>query len=87
VLSTIKYFADEYREHIESGICRAGVCRALVTYEIDAQACTGCLRCIKPCPSGAISGERKQPHKIDPEKCEKCGICLEECEFDAVIRK
>jgi NADH:ubiquinone oxidoreductase subunit F (NADH-binding) len=87
VLSTIKYFADEYREHIESGTCRAGVCRALVTYEIDAQACTGCLRCIKSCPSGAISGEKKEPHKIDPEKCEKCGICLEECEFDAVIRK
>jgi NADH:ubiquinone oxidoreductase subunit F (NADH-binding)/NADH:ubiquinone oxidoreductase subunit E/Pyruvate/2-oxoacid:ferredoxin oxidoreductase delta subunit len=87
ILSTVRYFNEEYREHIEQGICRAGVCRALVTYEIDAQACTGCLRCIKPCPSGAISGERKQPHKIDPEKCEKCGICLEECEFDAVIRK
>jgi NADH-quinone oxidoreductase subunit F len=87
VLSTVKYFAEEYREHILDGKCRAGVCRALVTYEIDAEACTGCLRCLKACPSGAVSGEKKEPHAIDTDKCEKCGICLEECEFDAVIRK
>jgi NADH:ubiquinone oxidoreductase subunit F (NADH-binding) len=87
VLSTIRYFADEYREHIESKKCRAGVCRAFVTYEIDAEACTGCLRCLKACPSRAISGEKKQPHSIDIAMCTKCGICLEECEFDAVVRK
>jgi len=87
VLSTVKYFAEEYREHVESRKCRAGVCRALVTYEIDAEACTGCLRCLKACPSKAISGEKKMAHTIDTSLCEKCGICLEECEFDAVVRK
>jgi NADH-quinone oxidoreductase subunit F len=87
VLSTVKYFNEEYREHILENKCRAGVCRALVTYEIDPAACTGCLRCQKECPSGAIQGEKKEPHTIDTDKCEKCGICFEVCELDAVLRK
>jgi len=87
VLSTVKYFTEEYREHIEQKKCRAGVCRALVTYGIDPEACTGCVRCMKACSTGAISGEKKEPHTIDQLKCEKCGICLEVCEFGAVVRK
>jgi len=87
VLSTIRYFNDEYREHIEQKKCRAGVCKALVTYGIDAPLCNGCTRCVKACPTGAISGEKKKPHSIDVSKCEKCGICYEVCEFEAVIRK
>ncbi len=87
VLSTIRYFAEEYREHVEEKRCRAGVCRALISYSIDPETCTGCVRCLKQCPSGVITGEKKQPHEIDPAKCDRCGICMEVCEFDAVIRK
>jgi NADH:ubiquinone oxidoreductase subunit F (NADH-binding)/NADH:ubiquinone oxidoreductase subunit E/NAD-dependent dihydropyrimidine dehydrogenase PreA subunit len=86
VLSTVKYFAEEYREHILQKRCRAGVCRALIRYSIDQAACTGCVRCLKACPSEAISGEKKEPHVIDQAKCDKCGICLEVCEFCAVTR-
>ncbi|MDI6830903.1 MAG: NADH-ubiquinone oxidoreductase-F iron-sulfur binding region domain-containing protein [Actinomycetota bacterium] len=87
VLSTIRYFEDEYRAHIEEGRCPAGACKALVSYEIDPEACTGCLKCLKSCPVGAISGERKKPHSIDQSRCEKCGVCLEVCKYDAVTRK
>jgi len=87
VLSTIRYFRDEYLEHIEQKKCRAGVCKALVEYRIDAGACTGCLRCGKECPVGAITGDKKEPHSIDREKCEKCGICYEVCEQGAVVRE
>jgi len=87
VLSTIRYFEDEYRAHIEEGRCPAGACKALVSYEIDPEACTGCLKCLKSCPVGAISGEKKKPHSIDQSRCEKCGICLEVCKYDAVTRK
>ena len=87
VLSTIRYFKDEYHEHIDQKLCRAGVCRALITYAIDTSACTGCVRCLKACPSQAISGEKKVPHSIEVSRCEKCGICFDICEFDAVVRK
>lgn len=87
VLSTLRYFGDEYREHIKEGRCRAGVCKPLISFSIDPEKCTGCMRCRKSCPVGAISGKKKEAHSIDPEKCEKCGICLEVCEYDAVIRK
>ncbi|MCJ7745519.1 MAG: SLBB domain-containing protein [Actinobacteria bacterium] len=87
VLSTIKYFKDEYSEHIVEKHCRAGVCKALISYEIDPETCNGCVRCIISCPTQAISGEKRKPHTIDVTKCEKCGICFEICEFDAVVRK
>jgi len=84
VLSTIKYFRDEYEEHIKEGKCRAGVCKALVTYSIDPENCTGCRACALACPVEAITGEKKKTHVIDTEKCIKCGICFESCNFDAV---
>jgi len=86
VLSTIRYFNDEYREHIEQGKCRAGVCKSLVTYAIDEATCNGCTLCARRCPTSAITGEKKEPHKIDISLCEKCGICYEVCESDAVRR-
>jgi len=83
VLSTIKYFRDEYLEHIEQKRCRAGVCKELITYTI-LETCTGCGACRKPCPTGAISGAIKELHVIDQALCIKCGICYEVCKFDAV---
>ncbi len=87
VLSTIRYFEDEYRAHILEHKCPAGACRELITFEIDPEACTGCMKCLKSCPVGAVTGEKKEPHSIDQSRCEKCGICLEVCKYDAVIRK
>jgi NADH:ubiquinone oxidoreductase subunit F (NADH-binding)/NAD-dependent dihydropyrimidine dehydrogenase PreA subunit/(2Fe-2S) ferredoxin len=87
VLSTIKYFRQEYDAHIRDKRCPAGVCSELITYSIDPEQCTGCGRCVKACPAEAIVGEKKQPHSLDPEKCIKCGSCFEVCKFDAVIRQ
>jgi NADH:ubiquinone oxidoreductase subunit F (NADH-binding)/(2Fe-2S) ferredoxin/Pyruvate/2-oxoacid:ferredoxin oxidoreductase delta subunit len=84
VLSTLRYFRDEYEAHIFDKKCPAGVCRALIEYYIDPEACTGCGACIRPCPEGAISGEKKQPHVINLELCIKCGACRDTCRFDAV---
>jgi NADH:ubiquinone oxidoreductase subunit F (NADH-binding)/Pyruvate/2-oxoacid:ferredoxin oxidoreductase delta subunit len=84
VLSTIKYFRDEYDAHIRDKKCPAGVCKALITYSIDPEECTGCGLCVKKCPQGCITGERKEPHEIDTTKCIKCGICRDVCTFDAV---
>jgi len=83
VLSTLRYFRDEYEEHIEEKKCRGGVCKSLIRYTINDQ-CTGCHVCFKRCPVDAITGEVKEMHTIDPEKCIKCGICYEVCKFDAV---
>ncbi|HOX24239.1 MAG TPA: NAD(P)H-dependent oxidoreductase subunit E [Candidatus Krumholzibacteria bacterium] len=83
VLSTLKYFREEYLEHIRDRRCRAGVCKPLIAYTI-LDTCTGCLACVKPCPTGAISGVKKQVHVIDQDLCIKCGICHEVCKFDAV---
>jgi len=84
VLSTIRYFRDEYNAHIRAKRCPAKVCKNLITFTINDQKCIGCGRCVKVCPQEAISGKKKQPHKIDAEKCEKCGICVENCKFEAI---
>jgi NADH-quinone oxidoreductase subunit F len=85
VLSTIRYFRDEYEAHIRDKKCPAGVCKALITYRIDPEICNGCHLCFKPCPTGAITGEKKQLHTLDQDKCIQCGACYEICKIDAVI--
>jgi NADH-quinone oxidoreductase subunit F len=85
VLSTLRYFHDEYEAHIFDKKCPAGVCRALIEYYIDPQTCTGCGACVRPCPQEAISGEKKQPHTINVELCIKCGVCRDTCRFNAVF--
>ena len=87
VLSTLRYFKDEYLEHIEHKRCPAGKCRNLVRYEIDPAKCKGCTLCSRKCPAGAISGELKKPHSIDPAKCVKCGACYAACKFGAISKK
>ncbi len=84
VLSTIRYFRDEYLEHIRDKRCRAGVCKELTEFYIDADACTGCGLCKKVCAPAAITGEMKKSHVIDREKCIKCGNCIDICNFKAV---
>ncbi|MFC1623760.1 NADH-ubiquinone oxidoreductase-F iron-sulfur binding region domain-containing protein [Candidatus Omnitrophota bacterium] len=84
VLTTIRYFRNEYEAHIDDKKCPAGSCNALIRYSIDEDACTGCGVCKKECPQDAISGDKKKPHKIDQETCIKCGICKEVCKFEAV---
>ncbi len=87
VLSTIRYFRDEYVAHIVDKKCPAGVCKALLTYKINPDKCKGCSLCAKNCPANAITGNRKEPHKIDPQKCIKCGTCMDNCNFDAIYRE
>ncbi|MBN2128948.1 MAG: 4Fe-4S binding protein [Sedimentisphaerales bacterium] len=84
VLSTLKHFRSEYEAHIENQSCPAGVCRGLIRYEIDPEACKGCGACLKACPHGAISGRPKEPHAIDDAVCVKCGICKDVCTFEAI---
>ncbi|MCX7702763.1 MAG: NADH-quinone oxidoreductase subunit NuoF [Planctomycetota bacterium] len=85
VLSTIKYFRNEYEAHINEKKCPAGVCKALITFSIDEEKCKSCGKCAKVCPTKAASGKKKEPYKIDKEKCIKCGLCRESCKFGAVI--
>ncbi|HWR23649.1 MAG TPA: NADH-quinone oxidoreductase subunit NuoF [Feifaniaceae bacterium] len=85
VLSTIRYFRDEYEAHINEKRCPAGVCKALMTYTIDPVKCRGCSLCSRVCPVNAIEGEIKKPYVIDQEKCIKCGTCMEKCKFDAIV--
>lgn len=87
VLSTLKYFREEYMEHIKEKKCRAKVCKSLIKYSILEDKCTGCRVCFLRCPYEAILGERNKVHKIIPDKCAKCGICFEVCKFDAVVVK
>lgn len=87
VLSTIKYFKDEYIEHIVDKHCPAGVCKSLLHYEIDPGLCKGCTLCARNCPVDAISGTVKQPHVIDKDKCIKCGLCMKNCKFNAISKK
>jgi len=84
VLTTLRYFRPEYEAHINEKKCPAGVCKALITYWIDPDKCTGCGVCISGCVHGAITGEKKQAHVIDAQLCQKCGICRSECKFDAI---
>jgi ferredoxin len=87
VLSTIKYFRDEYEAHIKDKTCPAGVCKELITFSIIAGNCTGCGLCLRNCPENTISGEKGQPHIINIDKCVRCGICRDVCKFDAVVVK
>ena len=84
VLSTLRYFRDEYQAHINDRRCPARVCKALITYAIVPEECTGCGLCLRKCPQKAISGEKKAPHVIEQSLCIKCGVCREVCRFDAV---
>ncbi len=84
VLTTIKYFRDEYEAHIHEKKCPAKKCHALITYEIIPEKCPGCGLCVKYCPTGAISGEKKKPYVIDNEKCIRCGLCMKVCRLDAI---
>ena len=87
VLSTLKYFRDEYIAHIVDKKCPAGVCKALLTVQILPDKCKGCTICARNCPTGAITGKVKEPHVIDPDKCVKCGVCIEKCRFGAIVKK
>jgi NADH-quinone oxidoreductase subunit F len=84
VLTTIKYFKNEYIDHIENKKCTAKQCKALISYKIDPEKCTGCTRCKRNCPVNAISGQVKEPHEIDGKLCIKCGKCAQDCKFGAV---
>ena len=84
VISTLRYFRDEYEAHINNKECPSGVCKALIEYSIDPEKCTGCGVCLLACIHDAISGEKKEVHVIDTMLCQKCGICRSECKFEAI---
>jgi len=87
VLSSLNYFPEEYDKHIHDKQCSAGVCTALFEMYINPKLCTGCMVCLRKCPVGAITGEKKVAHSIDRTKCTKCGVCYDLCKFDAIIKQ
>lgn len=87
VISTLRYFRDEYIAHIVDKKCPAGVCKKLLSYSIDPDKCKGCTLCSRVCPAGAINGKVKEAHVIDTTKCVKCGACMEKCKFGAISKK
>jgi NADH-quinone oxidoreductase subunit F len=86
VLTTLKYFREEYEAHIHDKKCPAHSCSALLSYSIDAEHCTGCTLCARKCPVKAINGEVKKPHTLDQSICIKCGLCFDACKFNAVLK-
>ena len=87
MISTLRYFRDEYIAHIVDKKCPAGVCKDLLQYKIDPDKCRGCTLCARTCPADAIIGKVKEVHMINPEKCLKCGACMEKCRFGAIYKE
>jgi len=85
ILTTIRHFRDEYDAHILDHTCTAKVCKGLISYSVIPEKCSGCLVCLRNCPTEAISGEKREVHVIDFEKCTRCGMCMSVCKFDAIM--